>query len=63
MLGRVLPTLMVTLGSYVAGRVLTSLMKKAEESSVSSKEKEKSAPKDLGTLDYDSETDSYRPKP
>ncbi len=62
MWGRVLPALVVTVGSYVAGRVLGNLADKAVDARSEKKTKKKSAPKDLGTLDYDVKTDSYRPK-
>jgi len=62
MLGRVLPALVVTVGSYVAGRVLSSLGKKAVDAMSENKAQKKSAPKDLGALDYDAKTNSYRPK-
>ncbi len=62
MLGRVLPALVVTVGSYIAGRVFASLAGKAVDAMSEKDTQKKSAPKDLGALDYDSKTDSYRPK-
>lgn len=62
MLGRVLPTLVMTVGSYLAGRIFANLADKAVDAMAEKKAQKKSAPKDLGALDYDPETDSYRPK-
>lgn len=62
MLGRILPALVVTLGSYIAGRIFASLADKAADAVAEKNSPKKSAPKDLGALDYDAETDSYRPK-
>jgi len=61
MLGRVLPALVMTVGSYVVGRVLRTLADKAGADQAQTDNKKKSAPKDLGTLNYDVKTDSYRP--
>lgn len=62
MLNRILPTLAVTVGSFVVGRLVRYLTEKAEHVARNQNAPKKSAPKDLGALDYDPDTDSYRPK-
>lgn len=62
MLHRILPTLAVTVGSYALGRLARYLTEKVQESAQQSRNPKKSAPKDLGALDYDPKTNSYRPK-
>lgn len=63
MLGRILPALVVSLGSFVAGKVARVLYDKARDSVADTQKKKASAPRDLGTLQYDAETKSYRPSP
>lgn len=62
MLHRILPTIAVTVGSYALGRLARYITEKTEEMAQRPGEPKKSAPKDLGALDYDPETNSYRPK-
>ena len=62
MLYRVLPAIAATVGSYLAAKLIGKLRDKAVDAMAESQTKKSSAPKDLGALDYDAETDSYRPK-
>lgn len=62
MIARIFPAIAVTLGSYVLGRVTRHLQEKATDAMARRSENKSSAPKDLGALDYDAETNSYRPK-
>lgn len=63
MIARVLPAVVATIGSYVIGKAARHLAAKVAKSMADEPgPKKSSAPKDLGTLDYDADSNSYRPK-
>lgn len=62
MLGRILPAIAVTVGTYLVSKGIDVVRDKAMKTMSNGDDKKSSAPKDLGTLDYDADSDSYRPK-